>query len=627
MRKPIVFRFLILFVPMLLLAVVSVPSQTQQAKYNDAAPHLNSKKLIQAEVPNGLPSNYPANWSQLQRRHLSRTGPLVGALFLPALNAWAQPNAYIVTTVTVLALQMALIVVLVAQIEKRKRSEREVKESEEQFRLFASAAAVLIWMSSADKLCNHANRFWLDFTGRNIDSAFANNWAQEVHPDDLEKCTNFFARSFDRQEEFSVEYRLRRRDGEYRWVLDTGVPRFNSDRSFAGYVGSIIDVTEPKRAAEEVRESEERNRQRVRDLPVAMVVDRSVAENNVLFNARFMMLFGFAKEDVPDMDHWWRQAYPEENYRAEVKATWQVRVEQSIRNRTDIDPMQARVTGKDGSSREIQFYFSSLGETAVVSFVDLTERKQSELGGSDTMVEIVNVNGAASSSQMAASLAHELAQPLAAILSNAQAAERFASRPDPDLAEIRDALADITEDDRRARAVIENMRAMFQRRRIVSYDLDLNQVVMNVHRMVKNAAASQGVQLQLVLVPGAVQVRGDESILQQVFLNLVSNGMDAMKHTSKERRILTLTTTIQAGANCGIVLVEDHGKGISDEEKSRLFTPFFTTKSDGLGMGLSISRSLVESLGGRLTLENRPEPGAAFRVSLPLAARAKAQSC
>lgn len=143
-------------------------------------------------------------------------------------------------------------------------------------------------------------------------------------------------------------------------------------------------------------------------------------------------------------------------------------------------------------------------------------------------------------------------------------------------------------------------------------------------RLVKNEAVSQGVEVRLMLVPTAVQVRGYESILQQVLLNLIGNGMDAMRQTPKNRRVLTVTTAVQSGANCGTVLVEDCGKGIAEGDKPKLFTPFFTTKSDGLGMGLSISRSLVESLGGRITLEDRSGPGAAFRVSLPLAAKGTA---
>ena len=136
--------------------------------------------------------------------------------------------------------------------EELRRAEtvlRETRESEERFELIANTATVLIWMSGTDKLCTYFNKPWLDFTGRSLDSELGNGWAEGVHPDYLRTCMDTYTQAFDRREKFSVEYRLRRYDGEYRWILDMGVPRFNHDGSFAGYVGSCIDVTDRKLAA------------------------------------------------------------------------------------------------------------------------------------------------------------------------------------------------------------------------------------------------------------------------------------------------------------------------------------------------------------------------------------------
>jgi PAS domain S-box-containing protein len=125
-----------------------------------------------------------------------------------------------------------------------------IREGEERFRLVANAAPVLIWMSGPDKLCNYFNQPWLEFTGRPIELELGNGWAEGVHPEDLERCLDTYTKAFDGHESFKMEYRLRRHDREYRWVLDTAVPRFNRDGSFAGYIGSCIDITERKRAEE-----------------------------------------------------------------------------------------------------------------------------------------------------------------------------------------------------------------------------------------------------------------------------------------------------------------------------------------------------------------------------------------
>jgi PAS domain S-box-containing protein len=142
------------------------------------------------------------------------------------------------------------IVGIVANITDRKRGEQALVEGEERFRLVANTAPVLIWMTGPDKECTYVNRPWLEFTGRSLEAAHGDGWTESVHPDDLRECLNVFSKAVDRREPFRMQYRLRRHDGEYRWMLDTGLPRFNSDQSLAGYIGSCVDVTDHKQAEE-----------------------------------------------------------------------------------------------------------------------------------------------------------------------------------------------------------------------------------------------------------------------------------------------------------------------------------------------------------------------------------------
>ena len=143
-----------------------------------------------------------------------------------------------------------LFTVIIRDVTLRNKAEAAVRESEERFRLVANTAPVMIWMSGLDKLCNYCNRPWLEFTGRSLEAELGNGWADGVHPDDRGRCWNTYTTAFDRHESFEMEYRFRRHDGEYRWIIDFGVPRFNPDGSFAGYIGSCLDVTEHKLAEE-----------------------------------------------------------------------------------------------------------------------------------------------------------------------------------------------------------------------------------------------------------------------------------------------------------------------------------------------------------------------------------------
>jgi len=134
------------------------------------------------------------------------------------------------------------------ELTDRQRAEAALRESEERFRLVANAAPMMIWMSGTPKLCDYFNQTWLQFTGRSIREELGNGWAEGVHPEDLAQCMDTYTKAFDQREPFEMEYRLRRHDGEYRWVLDLGAPRFNADASFAGYIGSCLDITERKLA-------------------------------------------------------------------------------------------------------------------------------------------------------------------------------------------------------------------------------------------------------------------------------------------------------------------------------------------------------------------------------------------
>jgi len=234
-----------------------------------------------------------------------------------------------------------------------------------------------------------------------------------------------------------------------------------------------------------------------------------------------------------------------------------------------------------------------------------------------TNLRLTHMNRVASMSELAASIAHELNQPLAAILSNAQAARRLLQKSPPDVDEALAALGDIVDDDRRAAAIIQRMRAMLKKHPPTTHAQDLNELSREVARLVGNDVVLRGATLRLDLLPGLPRVRGDGIQLQQVLLNLVVNALDAVSDRAPGTRLVVIRTRSN-GKGRVVLSVEDSGKGITPGDMERVFDAFYTTKAEGLGVGLSISRSIVEAHGGMLSAENNPGGGATFQCALPV---------
>jgi C4-dicarboxylate-specific signal transduction histidine kinase len=219
---------------------------------------------------------------------------------------------------------------------------------------------------------------------------------------------------------------------------------------------------------------------------------------------------------------------------------------------------------------------------------------------------------------LASALAHELNQPLGAILRNVDAAEIFLQGHSPDLGEIRTILADIRADDQRAGRVIDHMRSLLKRRAVELQPLNLNDVLAESVSLARADARVRRVSLVVDLPAKPLMVRGDRVHLQQVLLNLVLNGMDAMVKIPPAARVLTIRAEVLN--NGGVeAAVGDCGAGISADNMKQIFKPFFTTKASGMGMGLSICQTIIEAHGGKIEAMNNPERGATFKILLPAA--------
>jgi PAS domain S-box-containing protein len=188
--------------------------------------------------------------------------------------------------------------VLAVLTEENKRSEQALRESEQRFRLVADTAPALIWMAGPDKRCTYFNKPWLDFAGRSMREELGNGWAEGVHSEDFQRCMDTYTQAFDRREEFRMEYRLRRHDGEYRWVLDIGVPRFGQDHSLLGYIGIGVDVTERKQAEGALKKSEEKFSKAFRQSPMILTLSSTDDHRYIEVNETFERITGWRRDEV-----------------------------------------------------------------------------------------------------------------------------------------------------------------------------------------------------------------------------------------------------------------------------------------------------------------------------------------
>jgi PAS domain S-box-containing protein len=350
------------------------------------------------------------------------------------------------------------------------------------------AAPVMIWVSGKDKHCVWFNKPWLTFTGRPLAEEVGDGWTQGVHQDDFDRCINVYSSHFDARKDFRMQYRLRRHDGAYRWIDDTGIRRFARDGTFLGYIGSCIDVHE---------------------------------------------------------------------------------------------------------HREIQS--------------ELRRR----------LLEIAELNRQADAAMLAASIAHEINQPLAAIVFNGTAGLRWLTRETPNVERARTTLNNIIAAGRRAIEIVDSIRAISKKEQSARGPVNLNELIREVLVLLEPDLQSHHIAVRTTQEEMIPEVQADRVQLRQVMLNLITNAVEAMSSVADSPRVLHLKTEVDGSQNV-VVTVQDSGTGIDPENVERIFDRFFTTKTQGMGMGLAICRSIIEAHNGRLWAEAGLEHGSLLRISLPI---------
>lgn len=452
-------------------------------------------RILHGEAASSLPPRLIGpmaphyDWRELHRWNINeKLLPAGSTVLYRAPTAWQQYRNWIIAGVSLFVFQALLIAALLANLLKRRRAERSLADSERRFRLAADAAPVMIWMTGPDKLCNFLNKNWFDFTGRTAEQEFGYGWADGVHAEDIDHLLDIYEKAFDAREPFTVEFRLRRHDDEYRWILAVGTPRFEG-RVFLGYIGSALDIT---------------------------------------------------------------------------------------------------------------------------------ERRQSEMDHHLQSAELARAGRLALMGELAASLAHEVNNPLGAMVANASAGQRMLARDALSREELQDLLADIVADGHRAREVIQGIRNMVRKSEISYSSIRPNEIIRDLVRIVKADALARKIKLVTEIDENAGPVMGNRVQLLQVMLNLTMNAFEALGMMRAEsRRVVIRAEAVGDHQVC--LSVQDSGPGFPEGMVDQLFEAFFTTKIEGTGMGLAIARSIIEAHGGTLAGKNGPNGGALFTICLPVA--------
>jgi PAS domain S-box-containing protein len=496
---------------------------------------------------------------------------------------------------------------------------------------------------------------WLDLTGRIFEEELGNGWADDIHPSDRDARLEAYAHCFDQRSPFTLEYRVRRHDGKYRWLLDKGTPRFASDGTFLGYIGSATDITERKWLEERLR--------------VQHTVAQILAEAATIEEATPRILPAMGECLGWDVGALWRVDREAEALRcvelwhkASIEAPEFERVSREFtfvpglglpgRVWSSLEPEyipdvvsdenfpRGPIAEREGLHAAfgfpillggevlgvIEFFSREIGQpdqellnmlaTIGSQIGQFIERRRAEEAFRKVQTELAHANRVATMGQLSASIAHEVKQPITAAVTYALAARRWLGAEPPNFREVNDALSLIVKEGNRAGEVVARIPALIKKAPARKDAVAINDAILEVIALARTEVANNSVSVRTQLAEGLPRVQGDRVQLQQVVLNLIINAIEAMRHVGEEERELLISTRNEPDGVS--VEVRDSGPGFAPETLDHVLSrPSYTTKPGGLGMGLSICRSIIEAHGGRLWASANLPRGASFQFALP----------
>ena len=537
--------------------------------------------------------------------------------------------------------------------EDSRRQDTLVRQSEARLRELADAMPEIVWSATADGRPDYYNHRWYELTGAtnlgNSDSSMLT-----IHPDDRQVVTDVWREALRTGSPCQVEHRLHvAATGEFRWFLMRAVPVHDSNGAVVRWYGSCNDIHDQKIIEQQLRDarvdleqrvserttelwsavlalrgeiadrvgveealrsSEERFAKAFHSSPDAIVILRQSDFHVIELNERAEEMFGYTRAEV--------LGKPYDDFPLLVHEEDRKLGPRLLEASGQIRELELEIRHKSGRTIHVVIVTDTVemaGEACYIMIVrDVTQRKRSEALLIQQQRELAHLNRVAALGELSGALAHELNQPLAAILSNARAAQRMLQSDLPNAIEVREILDDIASDDRRAGEVISRLRALLKKSDLQTRLIQMNDIIKETLSLLHSDLIQRRVIVSTRLKPDLPLVSGDRVQLQQVLLNLILNACDAMAQLQPGDRRLTITADV-TGNDILQVSVRDNGHGIPSEKLEQIFDAFVTTKETGLGLGLPICRSILAAHGGRLWATNNRGRGATFIMTLRVA--------
>ena len=500
-------------------------------------------------------------------------------------------------------------------IEDQKRAEAALQAREVDLRKIIDTIPTTAWSTRPDGYCDFLSHRWLDYAGFSADQAQGWGWGAAIHPDDANGLAEYWRSCLASGTPVDTEARMRRFDGVYRWFLFRADPLRDESGNIIKWYGTNVDIEDRKRADEDLRRSEA-FLAKGQELSLTGTFSWHSVTGEFIWSEQLYRIYEFEPGTRITFELIRTRYHPEDKHVIESVA------EQARAGVTDFD-YEHRLLMPDGSIKYLHLLAHSTpdqegkGLEYFGAVQDVTQRRVAENSLDKIRSELAHVTRIMSLGALTASIAHEVNQPLTGIVTNAGTCLRMLAAEPPDVEGARETARRTIRDGNRAADVITRLRSLFSKKTIATEIVDLNDATREVLALVLGDLLRNRVIPRVELDDDHPRlITGDRVQLQQVILNLVRNAVDAMSEVNDRPRSL-LVKTDEEEEGCVRLIVKDTGMGFEPQGAERLFDAFYSTKDDGMGIGLSVSRSIIESHGGRLWAEPNEGPGATFLFSIP----------